>query len=52
MVDAEFVLVDTRADLDFTLEGLPRNATIQVALSAANSGGESAKSAVVTVVTH
>ena len=49
-VDADFVLVETRDDLDFVLEGLTANSTTQVAVSAVNDGGESAKSEVVTIV--
>ena len=51
-VDTELVLVGSPADLGFTLENLPNNATVEVALSAVNNGGESVKSAVVTITTH
>ena len=51
-VDPELVLVETRSELDFVLEGLPRHATVELAISAVNSGGESAKSQVVTIVTQ
>ncbi|MDB6025137.1 MAG: hypothetical protein JWM68_1360 [Verrucomicrobiales bacterium] len=51
-VDAEPVAVGSPADLDFTLENLPANATVEVYISAVNSGGESALSEKVTIVTH
>ena len=38
--------------LDFTLENLPPNATIQIAISALNNGGESPLSDAITIVTH
>ncbi len=50
-VDEEFVFVESRDALDFLFEGLPAGKTIQIVISAVNSGGESAKSEVVTVVT-
>ena len=50
-VDTEFVLVESREDLDFVLGGLPSGKSIQIAVSAVNNGGESELSAVVTVVT-
>jgi hypothetical protein len=51
-VDTDFVRVGSPADRDFTLEELPSNKTVEIAVSAVNSGGESARSAVVTVVTQ
>jgi hypothetical protein len=51
-VDEEFVSVGSPADLDFTMEELPRNSTIEVAVSAVNNGGESGLSHAVSVVTH
>ncbi|MDB6024511.1 MAG: hypothetical protein JWM68_734 [Verrucomicrobiales bacterium] len=51
-VDAEPVAVGSPADLDFTLENLPANATVEISVSAVNSGGESALSEKVTIVTH
>ena len=51
-VDEEFVAVGSPADLDFTLEGLPMNATVEIQISAVNDGGESQRTASVTVVTH
>ena len=50
-VDEEFVAVGSPADLDFTIDELPVNSTIQIAISAVNNGGESALSEVVTVTT-
>jgi hypothetical protein len=51
-VDEEMVAVGSPADLDFTIEALPGGATIEIAVSAVNNGGESDKSTVVSVVTH
>jgi hypothetical protein len=51
-VDADFVAVGTPIDVDFTLEELPRNAQIQVAVSAVNNGGESELSEVITIMTQ
>ena len=51
-VDQELVAVGSRSETDFTIEGLPANSTIQIAVSAVNNGGESVTSQVVTVVTH
>ncbi len=51
-VDEEFIAVGSPADLDFTLEGLPTNATVEIQISAVNDGGESQRTASVTVVTH
>ena len=50
--EAELVSVGSPADLDFTMEGLPRNSTIEIAISAVNNGGESLKSSVVSITTH
>ena len=50
-VDEAIVAVGSPADLDFAIEGLPANSTIQFAVSAMNNGGESVLSPVVTVVT-
>ena len=50
-VDAELVFIGSRAELDFTFEGLPANATIELAVSAVNNGGESQPSEAVTVKT-
>ena len=51
-VDKEFVAVGSPADLDFTIEALPNNAKIEIAVSAVNNGGETAPSTVITVETH
>ena len=50
-VDDEFIAKGSPSDLDFAIEGLPSNSTIQIAVSAVNNGGESGKSTVVTVQT-
>ena len=50
-VDNEMGLVETREELDFTIDGLPSGKTIQLAVSAINNGGESQLSQIVTVVT-
>jgi hypothetical protein len=50
-VDQESVAVGNPADVDFTIEGLPSNATVEVVVSAVNEGGESNVSKVVTVKT-
>ena len=50
--DEEFVAVGSATDTGFTIEGLPANSTIEVAVSAVNNGGESQISQIVTVVTH
>jgi hypothetical protein len=50
-VDGDFVAVETLPYVECILQGLPPGATVQIAVSATNNGGESAKSAVVTVVT-
>ena len=51
-VDQEMQSVGSATDVDFTIEGLPANATIEIAVSAVNNSGESGKSTVVTVITH
>ena len=51
-VDQELIAVGSPGDLDFTIEALPNNASIEIAVSAVNNGGESGRSAVVTVQTH
>jgi fibronectin type 3 domain-containing protein len=50
-VDEEFIALNSPHDLDYTIEGLPANATVQIVVTAVNNGGESAKSEVVTVTT-
>jgi hypothetical protein len=49
--DEQFVAAGSPADVDFTLESLPSGATIEIAVSAVNDGGESALSEKVTIVT-
>jgi hypothetical protein len=50
-VDEDFVAVESLSHVECILQGLPAGATVQIAVSATNNGGESARSAVVTVVT-
>jgi hypothetical protein len=50
-VGTEFAVAGTPADLDMILESLPSNATVELALSALNNGGESARSEVIAVQT-
>lgn len=50
-MDTEFVPVGNPADLDFLLEGLPGNSNVEIAVSAVNETGESARSKVVLVTT-
>jgi hypothetical protein len=49
--DQELVPVGTPSDPDFTLERLPSNAEIEIAVSAVNDGGESTLSDVIFVKT-
>ena len=49
-VDQEMVVAGSAADLDFTIEHLPANATVEIAISAVNPTGESALSKTITVV--
>ncbi len=51
-VDEDYVPVGTPGDLDFTIEDLPANSTVEIQVSAVNTGGESSRSASVTVVMH
>ncbi len=48
----DYEAVGSPADLDFTLENLPANSTVEIAVSAVNNGGESALSEIITVTTH
>ena len=50
-VDQELIAVGSPTDLDFMLEGLPPNSTIEIGLSAVNSGGECRVSELITIVT-
>ena len=47
----DYVVIETREELDFTAEDLPANSTIDFAISAVNDGGESQLSAPVTITT-
>ncbi|MFN7140261.1 MAG: fibronectin type III domain-containing protein, partial [Limisphaerales bacterium] len=48
-VDEEFVPVGSPADRDFTIENLPCDAVVEIAVTAVNRGGESRRSAAITV---
>jgi hypothetical protein len=50
--DQDYTAAGSPADLDFTLENLPANTAMDIAVSAVNDGGESALSAPVTITTH
>jgi hypothetical protein len=50
-VDTEFLLKDTAEDLKSMIEGLPANTKVEIAVSAINNGGESARTTVVSVTT-
>lgn len=41
--DGEFLPIGSAKDLDFTIESVPMDATVRIALSAVNPGGESGK---------
>ena len=51
-VDNDYILVGSPADLDFTIENLPANTQIDIAVAAVNDGGEGALSEFVTITTH
>ncbi|MDB6029085.1 MAG: hypothetical protein JWM68_5308 [Verrucomicrobiales bacterium] len=51
-VDADYRAIGSPADLDFTIENLPANATVDVVVTAVNNGGEGARSEVIRIVTH
>jgi len=51
-VEGDYLAVGSPADLDFTIENLPANSTIDIVVTALNDGGESPVSEVVTVTTH
>lgn len=48
----DYAAAGSPADLDFTLENLPVNSTINIVLTAVNTGGESPVSDVITVTTQ
>ncbi len=50
--EGDYTAVGSPADLDFTIENLPANATIDIVVTAVNNGGESAVSEVVTITTN
>jgi len=50
--EGDYVLVGSPGDLDFTIENLPPNATIDIIVRAVNSGGESPVSEVISITTH
>jgi len=50
--EGDYVAVGSPADLDFTIENLPTNATIDIVVTAVNNGGESPVSEVITIITH
>lgn len=49
--EGDYAAVGSPADLDFTLENLPANSQVDVAISAVNSGGESQLSDPITITT-
>ncbi len=49
-VDEDFVTAGNASDLNFSLEGLPLGAEVEIMVSAVNSGGESARSTKVTIL--
>ncbi len=51
-VDQDYVAVGSPADLDFTIENLPAGATVEIQITAVNTGGESSRTEAVTVVMH
>ena len=50
--EGDYVAMGSPGDLDFTIENLPANATIDIVVTAVNNGGESPVSEVITIVTH
>jgi len=50
--EGDYVAVGAPADLDFTIENLPANSTIDIIVTAVNNGGESPVSDVITITTH
>ncbi len=51
-IDTEYVAAGSPADLDFALENLPANSTIEIVVTAVNNGGESPVSEKITIVTQ
>ncbi len=50
--EGDYVAMGSPADLDFTIENLPANSTIDIVVTAVNNGGESPVSEVITITTH
>ncbi len=48
-VNQDMIVVGSPADLDFTLENVPANAVVEIAITAVNNGGESVLSEVVSI---
>ena len=48
-VDTEMVAVGSPSDADFTIEDLPANSRVEIAISAVNDGGESQLSQIMTI---
>ncbi len=51
-VDQDYVAVGSPADLDFTIENLPAGSTVEIQITAVNTGGESSRTEAVTVIMH
>ena len=51
-VDGDYRAVGSPADLDFTIENLPANATVDIIVTAVNNGGEGARPEPIRIVTH
>ncbi len=49
-VDEDFVTAGNASDLDFAIENLPVGSQVEIMVSAVNSGGESVRSAKVTII--
>lgn len=50
--EGDYIAAGSPGDLDFTIEDLPTNSAIDIVVTAANTGGESSLSDVVTITTH
>ncbi|MDB6024033.1 MAG: hypothetical protein JWM68_256 [Verrucomicrobiales bacterium] len=51
-IDADWRLVGSPADLDFTMENLPNRAHVDIVVAAVNNGGEGPRSEAITIVTQ
>ncbi len=49
--EGDYVAMGSPGDLDFTIENLPANSTIDIVVTAVNNGGESSVSDVITITT-